>query len=232
MLWWRNIWKEWFKFWYIKETLRKAVCKRNFPVFAGSALKNKGVQLILDAWWTIFRPHRHCRNFRHWSKQWWCGDYKKCIRCRAFSALAFKLRRSICRPAYFFRVYSGTLSAGSYVYNPRTRNKERIGRILRMHANDREEVKKFCRRNSRGGGAQDTITSDTICDENNPIILDRIVFLNRLYLCALNQKPKQTRKRWECINRLAQEDQLSKSAPTKKQARLSLLVWESYTWKL
>src|SRR3989344_3317462 len=128
----------------LKKTLRRAViANKIFPVLCGSALKNKGVQLVLDAVVDYLpspldippvqgiteNTEEHIE--RHTSDQ------------EPFAALAFKVATDpFVGQLIFFRVYSGTLSAGSYVYNPRTRNKERIGRILRMHANDREEVKK------------------------------------------------------------------------------------------
>jgi elongation factor G len=75
----------------------------------------------------------------------------------------------------FFRVYSGTVEAGSYVYNPRTNNKERIGRIVRMQANQREEVKKvFAGEIAAAVGLKDVITSDTLCDQDKPIVLEKI----------------------------------------------------------
>ena len=108
----------------------------------------------------------------------------------------------------FFRVYSGTLAAGSYIYNPRTRNKERIGRILRMQANDREEVKKvFAGEIAAAVGLKDTITSDTICDENNPIVLDRIVFPEPVISLRIEPKTKADQEKMGmALNRLAQED--------------------------
>jgi elongation factor G len=101
-----------------------------------------------------------------------------------FSALAFKVATDpFVGQIIFFRVYSGTLEAGSYVYNPRTRNKERIGRILRMHANEREEVKKvYAGEIAAAVGLKDTITSDTLCDEENPIELGPYRFPRTSYL--------------------------------------------------
>jgi len=128
----------------LKKTLRKAVINNEiFPVYAGSALKNKGVQLVLDGVVDYLpaptdippipgiNPDTDEPLVRHASDS------------EPFAALAFKVATDpFVGQIIFFRVYSGSLMAGSYVYNPRTRNKERIGRILRMHANDREEVKK------------------------------------------------------------------------------------------
>ena len=194
----------------LKKTLRKAVINNIiFPVFAGSALKNKGVQLVLDAVVDYLpsptdipaidgiNPETEEHAERHASDT------------EPFSALAFKIATDpFVGQIIFFRVYSGTVSAGSYVYNPRTRNKERIGRILRMHANDREEVKKvYAGEIAAAVGLKDTITSDTICDEASPIILDRIVFPEPVISLRIEPKTKADQEKMGmALNRLAQED--------------------------
>jgi elongation factor G len=194
----------------LKKILRKAVIDNAiFPVFAGSALKNKGVQLVLDAVVDYLpaptdippipgiNPDNDEPMVRNASDE------------EPFSALAFKVATDpFVGQLIFFRVYSGTLSAGSYVYNPRTRNKERIGRILRMHANDREEVKKvFAGEIAAAVGLKDTITSDTICDENNPIELNRIVFPEPVISLRIEPKTKADQEKMGmALNRLAQED--------------------------
>lgn len=194
----------------LKKTLRKAVIANEiFPVFAGSALKNKGVQLVLDAV-VDYLPSPidippivgiNPDNEEHIVRQ--ASDSEP------FSALAFKVAADpFVGQLIFFRVYSGTLSAGSYVYNPRTRNKERIGRILRMHANDREEVKEvFAGEIAAAVGLKDTITSDTICDEGNSIELDRIVFPEPVISMRIEPKTKADQEKMGmALNRLAQED--------------------------
>ncbi|OGI86142.1 translation elongation factor G [Candidatus Nomurabacteria bacterium RIFCSPLOWO2_01_FULL_39_17] len=194
----------------LKKTLRKAVIKNTiFPVFAGSALKNKGVQLVLDAVVdylpspidippiTGINPNNDKPAIRHASDE------------EPFSALAFKVATDpFVGQLIFFRVYSGTLTAGSYIYNPRTRNKERIGRILRMHANDREEVKKvFAGEIAAAVGLKDTITSDTLCDEDNPVELNRIVFPEPVISLRIEPKTKADQEKMGmALNRLAQED--------------------------
>ena len=194
----------------LKKTLRKAVIENIiFPVFTGSALKNKGVQLILDAVVDYLpsptdipaisgiHPETDEPMVRHASDS------------EPFSALAFKVATDpFVGQLIFFRVYSGTLAAGSYVYNPRTRNKERIGRILRMHANDREEVKKvFAGEIAAAVGLRDTITSDTLCDEANPIELNRIVFPEPVISLRIEPKTKADQEKMGmALSRLAQED--------------------------
>jgi elongation factor G len=194
----------------LKKTLRKAVINNEiFPVYAGSALKNKGVQLVLDGVVDYLpsptdippipgiNPDTDEPLVRH-------ADDKE-----PFAALAFKVATDpFVGQIIFFRVYSGSLMAGSYVYNPRTRNKERIGRILRMHANDREEVKQvFAGEIAAAVGLKDTITSDTICDQDNPIELNRIVFPEPVIQLRIEPKTKADQEKMGmALNRLAQED--------------------------
>lgn len=195
----------------LKKLLRKGVIANEiFPVYAGSALKNKGVQLVLDGV-VDYLPspidippvegtdpdHNDELIFRHAKDE------------EPFSALAFKVATDpFVGQLIFFRVYSGTLTAGSYIYNPRTRNKERIGRILRMHANDREEMKKvFAGEIAAAVGLKDTITSDTICDEEHPIELDRIIFPEPVIQLRIEPKTKADQEKMGmALNRLAQED--------------------------
>ncbi|MFA6586033.1 MAG: elongation factor G [Candidatus Paceibacterota bacterium] len=195
----------------LKKLLRKGVITNEiFPVYAGSALKNKGVQLVLDGVVdylpspldippiTGTDPDKNDEPIvRHASDE------------EPFSALAFKVATDpFVGQLIFFRVYSGTLTAGSYIYNPRTRNKERIGRILRMHANDREEMKKvFAGEIAAAVGLKDTITSDTICDEEHPIELDRIIFPEPVIQLRIEPKTKADQEKMGmALNRLAQED--------------------------
>src|SRR3989339_214596 len=194
----------------LKKTLRKAVIANEiFPVFAGSALKNKGVQLVLDGVVDYLPAPTDIPPITGIDENTEQPIVRQASDSEPFSALAFKVATDpFVGQLIFFRVYSGTLSAGSYVYNPRTRNKERIGRILRMHANDREEVKQvFAGEIAAAVGLKDTITSDTICDENNPIILDRIVFPEPVISLRIEPKTKADQEKMGmALNRLAQED--------------------------
>ena len=126
-----------------------------------------------------------------------------------FSALAFKLQSDpFVGQLTYFRVYSGTLEAGSYVLNTRTGGKERVGRILRMHANDREEVKKvFAGEIAAAVGLKDTRTSDTLCDENNPIILEKIIIPEPVISLRIEPKTKADQEKMGgALSRLSQED--------------------------
>jgi len=194
----------------LKKTLRKAVIANEiFPVYAGSALKNKGVQLVLDGVIDYLPAPTDVPPMQGINP-----DTEEPVDVPAsddapFAALAFKVASDpFVGQLIFFRVYSGTVAAGSYVYNPRTRNKERIGRILRMHANDREEVKKvFAGEIAAAVGLKDTITSDTLCDEAKPVELDRIVFPEPVISMRIEPKTKvDQEKMGMALNRLAQED--------------------------
>ena len=195
----------------LKKILRKGVITNEiFPVYAGSALKNKGVQLVLDGVVDYLPSPLDIPPIKGTDPN---NNDEPAIRnasdSEPFSALAFKVATDpFVGQLIFFRVYSGTLSSGSYVYNPRTKNKERIGRILRMHANDREEVKKvFAGEIAAAVGLKDTITSDTICDEEKPIELGRIVFPEPVISLRIEPKTKADQEKMGmALNRLAQED--------------------------
>lgn len=194
----------------LKALLRKAVISNKiFPVYAGSALKNKGVQLVLDAVVDYLPSPIDIPPIEGINPDTEEKDVRKASDEEPFSALAFKVATDpFVGQLIFFRVYSGSLSAGSYVYNPRTRNKERIGRILRMHANDREEVKKvYAGEIAAAVGLKDTITSDTLCDEEKPIELYRIVFPEPVISLRVEPKTKADQEKMGmALSRLVQED--------------------------
>ncbi|MBI2120602.1 MAG: elongation factor G [Parcubacteria group bacterium] len=194
----------------LKSMLRKAVIANKIvPVFAGSALKNKGVQLILDAVIDYLPspldipapkgidPNTNQEIVREVSDK------------APLSALAFKVASDpFVGQLIFFRVYSGTLESGSYIYNATKQKKERIGRILRMHANDREEVKKvFAGEIAAAVGLKDTLTSDTLCDEAHPIILERIIAPEPVISMRIEPKTKADQERMGmALSRLVAED--------------------------
>ncbi len=194
----------------LKATMRKAViANKIFPVFTGTALKNRGVPLILDAVVDYLPSPLDIPAINGINPETGDEMERHASDTEPFSALAFKVATDpFVGQLIFFRVYSGTLSAGSYVYNPRTRNKERIGRILRMHANDREEVKKvFAGEIAAAVGLKDTITSDTLCDETNPIELYKIIFPEPVIQLRVEPKTKADQEKMGmALNRLAQED--------------------------
>jgi elongation factor G len=194
----------------LTETLRKAViANKIFPVFTGSALKNKGVQLVLDAVVDLLPspldippvkgidPRNGEEVIRH-------ADDKE-----PFSALAFKLQADpFVGQLTFFRVYSGTIESGSYIYNSTTGNKERLGRIVRLQADQREEVKKvFAGEIAAAVGLKDAKTSHTFSDENNPIILDQITFPEPVISLRIEPKTKADQEKMGmALKRLSDED--------------------------
>lgn len=194
----------------LKKLLRKAVIANEiFPVYTGSALKNKGVQLVLDAVVdylpspldlpavTGINPKTNDPIERQASDE------------EPFTALAFKLQTDPFVGALtFFRVYAGTVSAGSYIYNSRTQTKERIGRIVRLQADKREEVEKvFTGEIAAAVGLKDTKTSDTLCDEANPIILEQITFPEPVVSLRIEPATKADQEKMGiALRKLADED--------------------------
>ena len=161
----------------LREVLRKAVIENKiFPVFCGSALKNKGVQLVLDAVaYYLPSPVDIPPTSAVFSKT---GESKEISADEnfPFTALAFKTATDpFVGSLTFFRVYSGKLTSGSYVLNTRSGQQERISRIVRLHANQREEIKDIYAGNIAATvGLKDTKTGDTLCDPNNPVVLEGI----------------------------------------------------------
>ncbi len=194
----------------LKKTLRKAVIANEiFPVYCGSALKNKGVQLVLDAVVDYLPSPLDIPPVNGIDPDTEAPLVRHADDSEPFSALAFKLMADpFVGQLVFFRVYSGTLEAGSYVYNPRTRNKERIGRIVRMQADQREEVKKvFAGEIAAAVGLKDTKTSDTLTSEDSPMLLERIVFPEPVISLRIEPKTKADQEKMGlALNRLADED--------------------------
>ena len=194
----------------IKLILRKAVLSSNLvPVICGSALKNKGVQLLLDAVCDYLPSPIDLPPIEGDS----LGEEKKILReakdDEKFSALVFKIATDpYVGTLAFFRVYSGVLQSGSYVFNSTTESKERMGRILRMHSAEREEVKEvFTGDIVAAVGLKNTKTGDTICDENNPIILENIVFPDPVISIRIEPKTKADQEKMGmALKRLSDED--------------------------
>ncbi len=152
----------------LKRVLRKAVIENKIvPVFTGSALKNIGVQLVLDGVVDYLPSPTDIPAITGIDPKTGEEDTREASDEAPFSALAFKLQSDpFVGQLTFFRVYSGTVSAGTYVYNSSTGEKERLSRILRMHANEREEVETvYAGEIAAAVGLKATTTSDTLCDE-------------------------------------------------------------------
>lgn len=194
----------------LKAAIRKATCAVEFyPVLCGSAFKNKGVQLMLDAVVDYLPspldvpsikgidPNTDQETERHSSDE------------EPFSALAFKVMTDpFVGRLTFFRVYSGTLQSGSYVKNSTKGKRERVGRILQMHANSRQEIPEvFSGDIAAAVGLKDTTTGDTLCDEKAEVILESMEFPDPVIEVAIEPKSKADQDKMAiALQKLAEED--------------------------
>jgi elongation factor G len=179
-----------------------------FPVICGTAFKNKGVQQILDAV-VDYLPSPLDKPPLHGVRP--NGDDVLCKTSddEPFAALGFKIMNDpFVGNLTFFRVYSGKLESGSYVYNATKDKKERIGRLLQMHANKREEIKEvFAGDIAAAVGLRATTTGDTLCDADHPVILERMEFPEPVIHVAVEPKTKaDSDKMGMALNRLQMED--------------------------
>lgn len=194
----------------LKKAIRKAVVTNAmFPVLCGSAYKNKGVQMLLDAVVDYMPSPLDIPPVSGIVPGTEEPAERKADDNEPFSALAFKIMADpFVGKLAFFRVYSGTLEAGTYVFNSTKGKKERVGRILRMHANHREEVQ-TAYTGDIGAivGLKDTTTGDTLCDEKKPIILEKMEFPEPVISVAVEPKTKADQEKMGvALSRLAEED--------------------------
>ena len=194
----------------LKKAIRKAVVTNAmFPVLCGSAYKNKGVQMLLDAVVDYMPSPLDIPPVSGIVPSTEEPAERKADDNEPFSALAFKIMADpFVGKLAFFRVYSGTLEAGTYVFNSTKGKKERVGRILRMHANHREEVQ-TAYTGDIGAivGLKDTTTGDTLCDEKKPIILEKMEFPEPVISVAVEPKTKADQEKMGvALSRLAEED--------------------------
>ncbi|MDQ6823485.1 MAG: elongation factor G [Candidatus Eremiobacteraeota bacterium] len=193
----------------MKTALRKAtIAGTVLPMLCGSAFKNKGVQPLLDAVVEFLPSPLEAKTIV--GKNPSTGDpmTRKADDSEPFAALAFKIATDPYGNLTYFRVYSGTLNKGSYVYNSRSGRKERIGRILRMHANHREDIDSIGAGDIAAAvGLTDTRTGDTLCDEKQAITLESITFPEPVISQAIEPKTKSDQDQLgKGLARLAQED--------------------------
>lgn len=194
----------------LKAAIRKATCDVEFyPVMCGSAFKNKGVQLLLDAVIDYLPSPLDVPPIEGIVP----GTDEQVVRKsddkEPFSALAFKVMTDpYVGKLTFFRVYSGTLNSGSYVKNASKDKRERVGRILQMHANHREEVSAVYAGDIAGGvGLKDTATGDTLCDEKSLVILESMEFPDPVIAVAIEPRSKSDQdKMGIALAKLAEED--------------------------
>lgn len=194
----------------LKTAIRKGVCTNKiFPVLCGSAYKNKGIQMLLDAVVDYMPSPLDIPAVKGTNPDTDEEETRAVDDKAPLSALAFKIMADpFVGKMAFFRVYSGTLQAGTYVYNSTKGKKERVGRILRMHANHREEVQEAYTGDIGGiVGLKDTTTGDTLCDEKNPIILEKMEFPDPVISVAVEPKTKADQEKMGiALARLAEED--------------------------
>ena len=193
----------------IKKAIRAGVLTSEFfPVMCGSAYKNKGVQLMLDAVVDYLPAPTDIPSIK--------GTKKDGTECEVhpsddepFSALAFKVATDpfVGRLTYF-RVYSGTATAGSYVLNASKDRRERFGRLVRMHANHRADINEVYAGDIAGAvGLKNTTTGDTLCDEKNPVILESMVFPEPVIQMSVEPRTKaDSQKMDDALAKLAEED--------------------------
>ena len=195
----------------LKRVLRQAVINNKIvPILCGSALKNKGVQMLLDAVVDYLPSPLDIPPTQGHDID---DPEKKLARITTdeekFSALAFKLATDpFVGKLIFLRVYSGTLPSGSYVLNPRTGERERIGRLVRLHANHREDIEMIYAGDIAAAvGLKNVRTGDTLCAEDAPILLENITFAEPVISQAVEPKTKQDQEKMGvALSKLAEED--------------------------
>ena len=194
----------------IKTVIRQqTIAGEMYPVFCGSAYKNKGVQMMLDGVVDYMPSPVDIPAIKGINPDTEEEDERKASDKEPFSALAFKIMADpFVGKLAFFRVYSGTLDAGSYVLNATKGKKERIGRILQMHANHRDEIDKVYSGDIAAAvGLKQTTTGDTLCDEDHPIILESMEFPDPVIEIAIEPKTKIGQEKMGiALAKLAEED--------------------------
>jgi len=194
----------------LRKTLRKATINYKLvPVFCGSALKNLGIQPVLDGVVYYLPSPIDLPSVRGTDPKTGQATERKPEDSEPFSALAFKIAADpYVGTLTYFRVYSGSLKKGSYLLNSTSGEKERIGRILRMHANQREEVAEiFAGDIAATVGLKSTSTGHTLCDESHPIVLEKIVFPEPVISIRIEPETKTDQEKMAvALKKLSEED--------------------------
>lgn len=194
----------------IRQAIRTATLKiKLIPILCGTSFKNKGVQPMLDAVCDYLPSPLDRKDMKCINPETNEEVARNADDNAPFAALAFKIQADpFIGKLTYIRVYSGTLNSGSYVLNPGKNNKERISRIVRMHSNNREEIKEV-----RAGdiaavvGLKNTTTGDTLCDEANPVVLESMDFPDPVISVAIEPKSKADEEKLaNALSRLAEED--------------------------
>ena len=194
----------------LKKALRKATINNEIvPMLCGTSYRNKGVQLLLDAIIEYMPAPTDVANIKGVVPGTETEEERPSSDDEPFAALAFKIATDpFVGKLCFFRVYSGTVDAGSYVLNSCKNNKERLGRILQMHANSREDIEKVYSGDIAAAvGLKNTTTGDTLCDEKHPIILESMEFPEPVIRVAIEPKTKAGQEKMGiALAKLAEED--------------------------
>jgi elongation factor G len=194
----------------LRAALRKAtIAIKVTPVLCGSAFKNKGVQQLLDAVVDFLPSPIDIPPVQGLTTDREHAEIRKADDKEPFSALVFKIMTDpFVGQLAFFRVYSGSLNSGSYVFNSTKQSRERIGRLLKMHANKREEIKEVLAGDIAAAvGLRNVTTGDTICDENKQILLEAMDFPEPVIAVAIEPKTKADQEKMGiALGKLAQED--------------------------
>jgi len=194
----------------IKQGIRaRTLASEIVPVFGGSAFKNKGVQAVLDAVIEYLPAPTEVKSIEGTLEDGETKDLRKADDDAPFSALAFKIATDpFVGTLTFFRVYSGKLESGTAVYNPVKDKKERVGRMVQMHSNSREEIKEVLAGDIAAAiGLKDVTTGDTLCAENSKITLERMEFPEPVISVAVEPRSKADQEKMGvALGKLAQED--------------------------
>ncbi|MCH5185189.1 MAG: elongation factor G [Oscillospiraceae bacterium] len=194
----------------LKKVLRKATIDNEIvPVLCGTSYRNKGVQMLLDAIIDYMPAPTDIPNIKGVNPDTDEEDERPSSDEAPFAALAFKIATDpFVGKLCFFRVYSGTISAGSYVLNACKGDKERLGRILEMHANERKDLETVYSGDIAAAvGLKNTTTGDTLCDEKHPIILESMEFPEPVIRVAIEPKTKAGQEKMSiALSKLAEED--------------------------
>lgn len=220
----------------IRAQIRKSTIDNEMvPVTCGTSYRNKGVQMLLDAIVDYMPAPTDIPAIKGVNPD---TDEETCRHAsdsEPFAALAFKIATDpFVGKLCFFRTYSGSVNAGTTVYNSTKDTNERIGRILQMHANDRKDIETcYAGDIAAAVGLKSTTTGDTLCDEKNPVILESMEFPEPVIRVAIEPKTKAGQEKWVLLLlNLQKKTLLSRLTQMKKQDKLLLPVWVSFTLKL
>ncbi len=199
----------------LKRVLRRATINRELvPVLCGSAFKNKGVQPLLDAVLDYLPSPLDVPPVRGINPKTGQEEERKPFDDEPFCAYAFKVMSDpYAGQLTYFRVFSGKVAAGSYVYNATKDKKERIGRLLLMHANSREDVQEAAAGEIVAAVGMDATTGDTLCDEKHPILLEKLEFPEPVISMAIEPKTKKDQEKLsQVLNKFMKEDPTFKAS--------------------